>query len=201
MIAKRNLTRRQALVLRTLTKFVGEEGYAPSMRELAASMGVTVGTAHFHVHSLMKRGYLLHDGSDHGITLLPRRASERASPELPMLGTIVAGLPLDLREEPGESIEVPESLARRATYALRVRGDSMKDDGIIDGDYVLVERRDSVENGQIAVVLLPDGTATLKRVFKERHRYRLQPANLSMTPTYVPKLKVQGRVLAIIRHY
>ena len=203
---RRHLTRRQAHVLMAISEFMAQNGYAPSMRELASQLGLTPGTVHFHIHSLIARGYLLHDGTDHGITLIDGKdLQEGARFRLPLLGTIAAGLPLEVPEEIPrdvlESVEVPESLASRATYALRVRGDSMKDDGINDGDYVLVHKQDTVENGQIAVALLPDGAATLKRVFKERGRYRLQPANLSLTPIYVPRLRIQGRVLGLIRIY
>jgi len=196
-MTKRTLTRKQSKVLSAIREFLAVHGYPPSMRELASDLGLTVGTAHFHVHSLMDRGYLVHDGTDHGLRLLDGGTGS----QLPLLGCIVAGQPLELSQESGESIDVPESLAIRASYALRVRGESMKEDGIHDGDYVIVRQQDDVENGEIGVVMLPDGGMTLKRVYRENGGYRLQPANQEMEPIRVPRIRVQGRVLGLIRVY
>jgi repressor LexA len=120
---------------------------------------------------------------------------------VPLLGTISAGRPLEALERADEYVPIPASLARGAAYVLRVQGNSMIDDAILDGDLVVLQPCDRVENGQPAVVLLPDGNATLKRVHFEKDRVRLQPANASMEPIYATDVRVRGRVVGLIRQF
>jgi repressor LexA len=120
---------------------------------------------------------------------------------VPLLGTIAAGRPLEALERSDEYVPIPASLARGAAYVLRVAGSSMIEDAILDGDLVVVQPCERVENGQAAVVLLPDGTATLKRVHLEKDCVRLQPANSTMQPIFVDSVRVRGRVVGLIRQY
>ena len=168
------------------------------MRELARELALAPGTVHFHVHALAERGYVRHDGSRHGITLLREPA---AGAQLPLAGRFVAGLPLELDTEPTATVEVTDSMAAAGSFALRVQGESMVDAGILDGDVVVVTAQDEVEDGQIAVVVLGDGSTTLKHVYRERARWRLEPANPSLRPQYVDSLRIRGRVVGLLRSY
>lgn len=120
---------------------------------------------------------------------------------VPLLGTIAAGRPLEAVEQSDEFVPVPASLARGSTFILRVAGDSMIEDAILDGDLVVIQACERVDNGEAAVVLLPDGTATLKRVYAENDRVRLQPANGAMEPIYAEDVRVRGRVVGLIRQF
>ena len=199
------LTRRQKATLDAIRRFAADWGYMPSVAELARALDLAKSTVHFHIVSLTRKGYLSHDGTDHGLRLAAEPAvSTRVEPEaleVPVVGTIAAGLPLEAFEEHGESVAVPARLVRGETFALRVRGMSMIDDGIFDGDLVVVRSQPDVEDGEVAVALLEDGSATLKRVYRERDRIRLQPANPAMQPIYVSAIRVQGRVVGLLRFY
>ncbi len=120
---------------------------------------------------------------------------------VPVIGRIAAGLPIEAVEVLDETIAVSASMARDGDYLLHVRGDSMIEDGILNGDLVLIRPQTTIDNGQIAVGLLEDGSATLKRIYREGERFRLQPANAAMQPIYVDRLRVQGRVVGLIRRY
>jgi repressor LexA len=120
---------------------------------------------------------------------------------VPLLGTIAAGKPLEALEESDEYVPIPASFARNSAYVLRVTGSSMIEDGILDGDLIIVQPCDRVDNGQVAVALLPDDTATLKRVYVEKDRVRLQPANSSMAPIHADSVRVRGRVIGLLRRY
>jgi len=204
-----SLTRRQKAVLDAVRRFSAEWGYMPSIAELARCLGSSKSTAHFHIVSLTRKGLLSHDGSDHGLRLLaaaeavatlPARAAAVA---IPVVGTIAAGAPLEAFEEYDEEVLVPPEMAREdgELYALRVRGRSMIEDGIYDRDLVIVRRQNSVRDGEVAVALLPDGSATLKRVYRESGRIRLQPANATMAPIFAREVRIQGKVVGLLRVY
>ena len=123
------------------------------------------------------------------------------SARIPVLGSIVAGKPLDLSDDRHEEIAVPRAMARGRVYALRVKGDSMIEAGILDGDLVIVRSQPSVEDGEVAVSLLVDGSATLKRLYREGNRVRLEPANSAMSPILVDRVTVQGKVIGLIRNF
>ncbi len=207
------LTRKQREVLDAIEEFARDNDYMPSVRELAEKLGLGVTTTHFHLSTLQSKGYLAHDGTAHGMRLKKKSARPLVGPNLPdeggggiripIVGTIAAGRPIEAMESRDQFLTVPTEWVRGNgdSYVLRVRGDSMKDDAILDGDLVVIQRCDSVDDGTIAVALLDDGSATLKRIYRERGRVRLQPANTSMEPIYVKKVRIQGKVTGVVRSY
>lgn len=201
------LSRRQLQVLDAIRSFADRHRRSPSVRELAAALGRSCSTIHGHLRALEAKGLLTLDGSAHGMQLVRGAAPAASAPtappdlvEVPLLGTIAAGAPLDALEDQGEDpLLLSASLAPQGCYALRVRGDSMVDDHILDGDLVVVRPQDTVEQGTVAVALLDDDTATLKRIYRERDRIRLQPANSTMDPIFVRSVRIRGRVVAVVR--
>ncbi|GAB4370922.1 MAG: transcriptional repressor LexA [Bryobacter sp.] len=207
------LTRRQKDLLDFLASFIEDKGFSPSYEEIAAGMQLTsLATVHKHIQSLESKGYLKRGfNQSRSLEIAPKYLEERrnynsvpSSPyEVPLLGRIAAGLPV-------ESVPNPEILAFKDftgsgnTYALQVRGDSMIEDHICSGDFVLIEKVDSVRDGDIVVALVEGAETTLKRFYKENDgMVRLQPANATMQPIMVPQasLDIQGRVLAVLRKY
>jgi len=197
------LTTKQKELLDAINEIVFERGVMPSYRELAHAVGAaSPATIHKHVTLLEKKGYLLrHDGS-RTMTMTPKATSLRPSIGLPLKGIITAGLPIEAIEQP-DMIDVPGSMVvdEINSYVLKVRGESMIEDGILDGDYVIVERNPSPKNGDIVVALLDNAYATLKRFYREATRIRLQPANATMAPFYVQDPLIQGVVRAVLRKY
>ncbi|WP_031495746.1 transcriptional repressor LexA [Bryobacter aggregatus] len=208
------LTRRQKDLLDFLATFIEKNGYSPSYEEIASGMDLTsLATVHKHIHSLETKGYLKR-GFNQSRSLeiaskfLEERRSYSGTPrptelEVPLLGRIAAGMPV-------ESVSNPETLAFRdfmgdaSTYALEVRGDSMIEDHICSGDFVLVEKVNQVRDGDIVVALVDGMETTLKRFYREAGEViRLQPANATMEPIRVSQdsVHVQGRVLAVLRKY
>jgi repressor LexA len=197
------LTKRQHDVMTAVARLERERGYAPSVRELGRELGLSPATVQEHLVALERKGHLRRSGGAFGLQLLsqPPGAARESVVHVPVRGTIAAGEPLEAVEEREETIPMPRRLVRGDCFFLRVRGNSMRDDHILDGDLVLVRRQDSVNNGEIAVALLPDGTATLKRVYKERGRFRLQPANEALSPIFVDALHIQGKVISVQRTF
>lgn len=196
------LSKRQLETLDALRAFGRREGRMPSVRELAERLGLAPTTTHQHLKALEGKGYLRSDGTAHGLRLVdPRSGDEGELVRVPLRGSIAAGEPIEAIERDDEDLRLPRDFAPPGCYALRVRGESMIDDHILDGDVVLIRPQDRVERGQIAVALLEDGTATLKRVYPEKGRIRLQPANARMAPLYVKRLRIQGRVVAVLRRH
>ncbi len=204
MPPKDKLTRKQTQVLDFITEYIRDNGYAPSYREIGEALGVSsTATVHEHVKNLEQKGYLTGEGrAARGLEVdkAIMRAAEGFS--LPLKGLITAGEPIEAVEE-GEEIDVPSSLVGKPedTFVLKVRGESMIEDGILSGDYVVVERNPAPGNGEIVVALLENTYATLKRLYREKGRIRLQPANSTMKPIYVKQLDVQGVVRGVIRNY
>lgn len=203
------LTRKQREVLTAIEEFSRANGYMPSVRELAEKLDLGVATVHFHLTTLQEKGVLSHDGTAHGLSIR-KKAAPAIGPNLyddgggiriPIVGTIAAGSPIEAIESRDQTLTVPAAWVKGDSFILKVRGDSMKNDAILDGDYVVIQKCDSVNNGQIAVALLDDGTATLKRIFKEKGRIRLQPANETLQPIYVDKVRIQGKVTGVIRPF
>jgi repressor LexA len=199
-----SVTRRQKEVLDFISGFVQRNGYSPSFEEIARGLNLkSLATVHKHITNLQKKGMLqrAHNRS-RSIDVLPPRSKARQSERLPLAGRIAAGLPVDASEM-AESISLGDIIGNRDVFALQVRGDSMRDEHIMDGDYVLVERTGTAREGEIIVALVRDSETTLKRYYIEGETARLQPSNAEMEPIYVPlsQLAIQGRVLGVLRKY
>jgi repressor LexA len=201
-----HLTKRQREILDYLTAYVAEHGYAPSFEEIARAMGyASLATVHEHLSNLERKGVIrrAHNES-RGLEVLTR-ARQPGVVEVPLLGQVAAGQPIEAVEVP-ETLTLPDAMLPAAgrSYVLRVRGDSMIDEQIRDGDYVVVHERSTARDGE-TVVALVDGThATVKRLYRERDgRIRLQPANPAYTPIVVPpeQVLIQGVVVGVIRKY
>ena len=204
IIAGMAVTRRQKEVVDFLESFVARNGYSPSFEEIARGMGLkSLATVHKHITNLEKKGMLdrVHNRS-RSIDLLPPGSKTRSSAKLPLAGKIAAGLPVEASET-SETISLHDVVGNRDVFALEVRGDSMRDEHIINGDYVLVERTRTARQGEIVVALVHGSETTLKRFYPEGNLIRLQPSNAEMDPIYVPaaQVAIQGRVLGILRKY
>ncbi len=198
------ITRRQKEVLDFLEAFVSRNGYSPSFEEIARGMGLkSLATVHKHITNLEKKGMLdrVHNRS-RSIDVLPPGTRTRSSLKLQLAGRIAAGTPVEAMETP-ETISLADVVGNRDVFALEVRGDSMRDEHIINGDFVLVERTKTARQGEIVVALVHGAETTLKRFYPEGNVVRLQPANLEMEPIYVPaaQVAIQGRVLGVLRKY
>jgi repressor LexA len=208
-----SLTRRQKEVLDFIAQFVDTNGYSPSYQEIARGLGLaSLATVHKHIQALENKHYLKRSfNQSRSLELAPRyyqlerRRQEAAAGlrEVPLAGRIAAGAPVEAAENP-ESLNLAELAPHPETYALEVRGDSMIEDHICDGDIVLVEPVSEVRDGDIVVALVRGQESTLKRFYREPGGMaRLQPANAQMEPIRVPlaDLQIQGRVLAVLRKY
>ena len=198
------VTRRQKEVLDFLESFVTRNGYSPSFEEIARGLDLkSLATVHKHITNLEKKGLLdrVHNRS-RSIDVLPVGTRTRTSERLPLMGRIAAGLPVEAAENT-ESISLHDVVGNKDVFALEVRGDSMRDEHIISGDYVLVERTRTARQGEIVVALVRGSETTLKRFYLEGSQVRLQPANLEMEPIMVPaaQVAIQGRVLGVLRRY
>ncbi len=217
------LTQRQHDIIDFIERTVNERGYPPSVREIADAVGLASTSAvHHHLTALERDGYLerserssralrLTEQGDAEIAGEPGRATpgrvtpfrmpvERDVLTLPVLGEIAAGQPIEAYDDGAESLDVPRSMqARDNSYVLRVRGKSMIDALIDDGDYVVVQPQATARDGDIVVALLEDNGVTLKRFFREDDRIRLQPANAEMEPIYASEVQIQGKVVGVIR--
>ena len=198
------VTRRQKEVLDFLETFVSRNGYSPSFEEIARGMSLkSLATVHKHITNLEKKGMLdrVHNRS-RSIDVLPPRSSKKGFDRLPLLGRIAAGKPIEAIEM-AESISLGDIIGNREVFALEVRGDSMRDEHIVSGDYVLVERTATAREGEIIVALVDGYDATLKRFYREGGMVRLQPSNKEMAPIFAPaaNVAIQGKVLGILRKY
>ena len=197
------ITRRQKEVLDFIRNFVERCGYSPSFEEIAHGLDLSsLATVHKHISNLERKGLLqrAHNRS-RSIDLIPERKKSMIQ-EIPMLGRIAAGHPVEAIET-RETLSLNDIVDNKAVFALEVRGESMRDDHIMHGDYVLVEKAQTARQGEIVVALVDGSDATLKRYYLEGSVVRLQPANAEMEPIYVPaaRVAIQGRVLAIVRKF
>lgn len=198
------LTRRQHEILAFYRDYATERGYSPTLEEVAQHFGVNKVTIFGHVAELERKGALQRTAKhvSRGLVVVDRPAEDEVpAGSVPILGRIAAGVPI-------ETVEHPEPLAwddivpsDRDVYALRVRGHSMIDDGIHDGDIVLVERRSNAVDGDLVVAVLPEEEATLKRLYREKSGWRLQPSNLALKPMYAASVEVRGIVIGVVRRY
>jgi repressor LexA len=198
------VTRRQKEVLDFITGFVQRNGYSPSFEEIARGLDLkSLATVHKHITNLQNKGLLqrAHNRS-RSIDVLPPRTRARQNERLPLMGRIAAGLPVETSENP-ESISLGDIIGSREVFALQVRGESMRDEHIVDGDYVLVERTSVARQGDIVVALVRGSETTLKRFYLEGSLVRLQPSNAEMNPIFVSaaQVAIQGRVLGMLRKY
>lgn len=204
------LTQRQKQVLDFIATFVEDNGYSPSYEELAQGLNLaSVATVHKHVQALQLRKYLSRGfNQSRSLEVAPEYMEERRrlNPppgQVPLVGRIAAGKPVEAVADK-EVLEFADFTGKGETYGLQVTGESMIEDHICPGDYVLVERNAEAQNGEIVVALIGGSETTLKRFYREPDgRIRLQPANASMEPIYVDPadLELQGRVLAVLRKY
>ncbi|PIU24515.1 repressor LexA [Candidatus Berkelbacteria bacterium CG08_land_8_20_14_0_20_39_8] len=199
-----SLTKRQKEILDFISHFIAENGYAPSFREIAYYFELSsVSTIAEYISILEEKGYLTKEAMEaRSIQLTPAFASGIDTFEIPLSGVIDAGKPIEAIRT-NETIDIPKDMMGRRTFALRVRGESMIDDGILDGDYVIIEQSQNPRNGEIVVALIDNENATLKRYYNEAGGIRLQPANKTMKPMHFAKRRVtiQGKVKGVIRKF
>jgi repressor LexA len=198
------LTKRQREILDYLNDFIQQHGYAPSLEEIGRRFGLSsLATVHKHLTNLQEKGFIKRSWNrSRSVELIPARVGTR-SVEVPLLGYVAAGAPIEAIAG-AETINVPEDLVgKRDTYVLRVKGDSMIDEQIRDGDYVIVEDRKTAENGEMVIALVGGADVTLKKFYREQGRIRLQPANPAMQPMLFDpeQIQVQGVVIGVMRRY
>ena len=200
----KTLTKKQKEVLDFIMRYIRDNDIAPSNSEIADQLGVSSpATVHQHVSALTDKGYLERGFNKHrSIRLAPSLANFSKAFMLPLSGIITAGEPIEAVQE-NETMAVPSDLVanQENSYVLKVKGESMIEDGILDGDYVIVERNPSPRNGDVVVALLDNAYATLKRFFREPNRIRLEPANATMKPFYAKDPLIQGVVRGVIRKF
>ena len=198
------LTRRQREILDYLKEFIDEHGYAPSLDEIGGRFGLSsLATVHKHLMNLQEKGFIRRAWNrSRSVELVQTRTGGRAV-DLPLLGHVAAGEPIEAVTS-AETVTVPEDLVgSRETYALRVRGSSMIDEQIRDGDLVIVENRRAARNGEMVVALLDGSDVTLKKFYREKRHVRLQPANDALAPIVAKPdaVQVQGVVIGVVRRY
>jgi repressor LexA len=198
------LTKRQREILDYLNDFIQQHGYAPSLEEIGRRFGLSsLATVHKHLTNLQEKGFIKRAWNrSRSVELVPTRVGGRAF-ELPLLGFVAAGSPIEAVAGT-ETIAVPEDLVgKRDTYVLQVRGDSMIDEQIRDGDFVVVEDRKTAVSGEMVIALVGGADVTLKKLYRDDGRVRLQPANPAMQPLIVPadQVQIQGVVVGVMRKY
>lgn len=203
------LYKRQKQILDFISQYIQMNGTSPTLQEIADAMNLSsLATVHEHLNTLEKKGVIKkYEGAVRGIEVLDYGVSTSSSLiELPLVGYIAAGEPIDAIENSTETIAVSSDLVSKVNrcYVLVVRGDSMIKEGIFDGDYVVIQKQETANNGDIVVALIEDNFATLKTYYNEgKGKIRLQPANDEMDPIYVDAqdLKIQGKVSGVIRRF
>ena len=203
-----NLTPKQLRILQLIRDWRVRRGYSPTMQEMADEIGVSKVTVFEHVEALIKKGALVREPNKARSLSIAEGIAvpDEARPlRFPLVGRIAAGNPIEKVADHDE-IDLGDMLGADAgsansTFALKVEGDSMRDEGILDGDYVLIERTQVAQNGDKVVALLPDGSTTLKSFFKEDDHIRLQPANPNYDPIRVKYCQIQGTVRGVVRRY
>jgi repressor LexA len=200
------LTKRQREILTYLGNYSESNGYAPSFEEIAEQFNYnSLATVHEHLSNLERKGYIKRSYNEsRAIQILPSECFPRAV-ELPLLGSVAAGMPIEAVAS-GETLAVPESFLRKSGnhYVLKVRGQSMIDAHIGDGDFVIVNERQNADNGEMVIAMMQGTSATVKKFYRERDgRIRLQPANESMEPIFVHEndISIQGVVVGVLRRY
>ena len=210
-MSSKKLSDRQKNILKYIEAYVDERGYPPSIREIGDRVGISsTSVVDYNLRVLERDGYIRRDREvSRGLELVGSPRGQRQAPprllRIPVIGRIAAGLPIEAIEDPGDVVELPVGSVPDTCYALRVRGTSMIDDHIDDGDLVVIRPQPNVENGEIAVAIVNDttenGGATLKRLYREGDTVRLQPRNPAMQPILVPadQVEVRGKVVKLLR--
>ncbi len=198
------LTKRQREIFDFLNEFIDQNGYAPSLEEIGRRFGLSsLATVHKHLTNLQEKGFIKRAWNrSRSVELVPSRVGTRAV-DLPLLGNVAAGAPIEAVVS-AETVAVPEDLVGKAdTYALRVRGNSMIDEQIRDGDLVIVEDRKTANDGEMVIALIQGEDVTLKKFYRDNGRVRLQPANESIQPLIVDaaQIQIQGVVVGVMRRY
>ena len=206
------LTKRQQAVMDSIEKCIREKGYGPTVREICSDLGLSSpSTVHVHLKTLEKKGFIVRDPLKSRSISLPSHTAEKASAatilqpsfskiiDVPLVGNVAAGEPILAEENITDTISLPvDIVGDSASFMLSVRGDSMIEIGINDGDYVVVKEQPVANNGDIVVAIIDDG-ATVKRFFKEKDHIRLQPENSSMEPIITTDCAIAGKVVAVFR--
>jgi len=201
------LYRRQRDLVEFVSQFMQKNGYAPTLAEICDGLGLrSPATVHEHIANLIRKGVLKKtEGVRRGIEVIDQRAMGwiPVGVELPLIGRIAAGQPIEAIDDPSSTITVPPDLVgKKRSFVLQVKGNSMIEAAILDGDFVVCESADTADNGEIVVALLNDGNfTTLKRFFRETDHIRLEPANSTMNPIIVREVQIQGKVIGVIRKY
>ena len=201
---------KERTVLEFLVQFQAKHGYAPTLREIASATGhKSVSTIYVLIRRLVDKGYVQKvDGNSRVLKVMDASIVSKfmgtdPSIELPLMGYIAAGAPLEPHTDPNATFQVSASMlsGTKTSYALQVKGESMIEDGSLDGDFVVIEKVQEARNGEIVVALVDDNLATLKKFYKEGDVVVLRPANSTMEPIYPKTLKIQGRVVGLVRRF
>lgn len=201
------LYKRQKQILDFISQYISKNGYSPTLQQIADAIGVSsLATVHEHLEAMEKKKIIKrYDGAVRGIEIIDKKGLGEAvsGVELPVLGYIAAGQPIEPFTDPNATVAVSPAMisGSKRAFVLQVKGESMIDEGILDGDYVVIEQQEHANNGDIVVALLDNGLATLKRYFKEATRIRLEPANSTMAPIFATKVRIQGKCVGVIRRF
>lgn len=203
----KDLTEKQQSILDYIERYIGDQGYPPTIREIGDQFGITAKGAYDHLKAIEKKGYIKSEKNrSRAIELLKTSTGQTpvsagAVINIPLVGRVAAGIPILAEENIEEYLAFPRSmLSEPDVFALRVAGDSMKDAGIMDGDIALIRKQDSANNGDIIVALIDD-EATLKYFYKEKKKVRLQPANKSYKPIMVQDVNIVGKMVGVYRQF
>lgn len=198
------LTKRQREILDFIENYTTTKGYSPSLEEIKDNFNLSaVSTIHEHLENLKKKGYLKKViNQSRSISVIDPNLAENNFVEIQNLGIITAGKPIEAVEDPEPLLVSKDILSEFGRYyALSVRGDSMIEDGILEGDIIIVREQNTANNGDTVIAVLKDNLATLKRFYKEKNRIRLQPANAKLSPSYYREIEVRGKVVSLIRQF
>jgi repressor LexA len=204
------LYKKEREVIEFIAQFQRQYGYSPILAEIAKATGHrSNSTVHTIIKSLVEKGYIQKvDGNTRTLKIVDEKVKlnlmgSEAAIELPLMGYIAAGKPLEPHTDPNATLWVSGSMisGQRTAYSLQIKGDSLIEDGILDGDYVVIEKIQEAKNGDIVVAIVDDNLATLKKFYKEGDRVVLRPANSSMEPIYPNSLTIQGKVVSLVRKF
>src|SRR3989338_8190270 len=197
------LTKRQKQILDYIQSYARKRGYSPSLEDTKKHFRLSsVATVHQHIEALRHKGYLKKQANQPRRIEIYQRKPKENLVQIPLLGTIAAGEPIEAIEDPETITVAKKQLSSSGRhFALRVKGDSMIDEGIFDGDTVIIREQSTAENGETVVAIIDQNEATLKKLYREKNRLRLQPANQILSPLYPAEVEIRGKVINIIRNY